>query len=185
MIFGISVYIAIIQLWKDGGYLQFEKVSGVSRFTLQQPTTNDCSPTADSCKNDFASLESLAYCTQSSLHYAGDKFPCQYYEAQGVSNLFESSILVTTRVTKRSESLVCDGGKYKPSHKTIRFKTIPVIHISSKRKFANIILFLSLILSNRQWHDMSKCLQSYERDRGNYLLCRWCWIVYDSFRYCW
>lgn len=108
--FLIVLYIAVFQLWKDSGYLQTEKVSGISRFTLQQPTVNDCSPTNNDCMNNFNALTDLPYCSQSgSLPYSGDKYPCQYYESVGLTQLFESSILVTTRVTTRDEYLVCNA----------------------------------------------------------------------------
>ncbi|GMH81889.1 hypothetical protein TrVE_jg5396 [Triparma verrucosa] len=109
LVFMIVLYIAVFQLWKDSGYLQTEKVSGISRFTLQQPTVDDCSPTNDDCMNDFNALPDLAYCNQSSLPYDGDKYPCQYYESVGLGTMFESSILVTTRVTTRQEDLVCNS----------------------------------------------------------------------------
>ena len=109
LIFCITLYVGLIQLWKDSGYLATEKVSGITRFTLQQPTVNDCSPTNADCMNDFDPLSELAYCSQSSLPYAGEKNPCQYYENVGLQQMFESSILVTTRVTTRAESLVCNA----------------------------------------------------------------------------
>ena len=30
----ICLYIGVVQLWKDGGYLETEKVSGIARFSL-------------------------------------------------------------------------------------------------------------------------------------------------------
>mmetsp|Transcript_24577 Transcript_24577/g.48852 ORF Transcript_24577/g.48852 Transcript_24577/m.48852 type:complete len:454 (-) Transcript_24577:33-1394(-) len=109
LIFLITLYVGLIQLWKDSGYLATEKVSGITRFTLQQPTVDDCSPTNSDCMNDYDSLESLPYCSQSSLPYSGTKYPCQYYENVGLQQMFESSILVSTRITTRAETLVCNA----------------------------------------------------------------------------
>jgi len=106
--FFIMLYIGVIQLWKDGGYLMTEKVSGVARFSLQQPTIDDCNPTDDDCLNDFTPLEELPYCSQATdLVYYGPKYDCQYYENVGLQTLYDSSILITTRVTVRQEDLVC------------------------------------------------------------------------------
>jgi hypothetical protein len=107
--FLIVLYVSIIQLWKNGGYLDQEKVSGVQRFTLQQPTVDNCSPSDDWCSNSFSNVEDLPYCNQSSLPYpSGLKATCQYYENVGVQNIFESSIAVATRIVETHEELVCD-----------------------------------------------------------------------------
>ena len=107
----IVLYVAIVQLWKDGGYLETEKVSGVARFTLQQPTVDDCSPTSSGCKNKFTPLPALSYCDQATtLDYeTGTKYPCRYYDNIGLQTIFDTSIFVATRITERRESLVCDS----------------------------------------------------------------------------
>ena len=51
--------------------------TGSTRFTLQQPTKDACSPDDAGCKNEFASIYDLAYCEQSTLPYVGDKLPCE------------------------------------------------------------------------------------------------------------
>ena len=77
----VACYIGVVQLWKEGGYLEFEKVSGVARFSLQQPTLNDCDPTDDNCLNQFSKLEVSGRAERASepqtkltpLHGAGPK----------------------------------------------------------------------------------------------------------------
>ena len=80
LIFLITLYIGLIQLWKDSGYLATEKVSGITRFTLQQPTVDDCSPTNSDCMNDYDSLESIPYCSQSSLPWGGGAVRSSFWE---------------------------------------------------------------------------------------------------------
>jgi len=114
LLFLIAVYIAVFQLWRDGGYLQTEKISGVARFTLQQPTVDSdnnsgCDPKNTGCVNDFSDPTTLSYCSQSSLPYTGNKYPCQFYEHIGVEHMFESSIIVDTRITSQREDLVCES----------------------------------------------------------------------------
>jgi len=118
MVFCIALYVAIFQLWRDGGYLQTEKVSGTARFTLQQPTINlngtpnTCSPTDSDCTNDFTPLDLLPYCTNSNITYEPGKKDCQYYENVGLLTMFESSVTVTTRVTELRQDLACDEVNY-------------------------------------------------------------------------
>ena len=47
--FGIILYVGIYQLWMNGGYLAESTVTGTTRFTLQQPTKNACSPDDVGC----------------------------------------------------------------------------------------------------------------------------------------
>jgi hypothetical protein len=120
MIFCIALYVAIFQLWRDGGYLQTEKVSGTARFTLQQPTknlsgySNACSPTDADCINDFTPLDKLPYCTASpqNVSYPDGKEICQYYENVGLLTMMESSVIITTRVTETRQDLDCDQENY-------------------------------------------------------------------------
>jgi hypothetical protein len=131
----IAIYIGVIQLWRDGGYLDTEKVSGVSRFTLQQPTKDSisgstCDPSADGCKNAFSDPSTLAYCEQSALPYAGQKYPCQFYENVGVQQMFESSLIVDTRITSRKEELVCQASSG---------TTCPFIYNTSSPEITNYV----------------------------------------------
>jgi len=133
MVFLIALYVAVFQLWRDGGYLQTEKVSGTARFTLQQPTKNKtsglsdaCSPTDPSCINDFTPLDKLPYCVSSPDDYPMGKQSCQYYENVGLLTMYESSVVITTRITETRQDLACDQESY-----NISGTTCPKVYVTA------------------------------------------------------
>lgn len=107
--FGIILYVGIYQLWMNGGYLAESTVTGTTRFTLQQPTKNACSPDDVGCKNEFGSIYNLSYCEQSALPYDGDKLPCEFYENIGAQVIHSDSIIIVTRQKVMEQELVCDA----------------------------------------------------------------------------
>ena len=60
----IAAYVGIYEMWAKGGWLEPVPVSGAVRFSLQQPTVDDCYPALTNCSNAFARLSSLPYCDQ-------------------------------------------------------------------------------------------------------------------------
>jgi ATP P2X receptor len=109
----IFVYVGVFELWAFGGWLASSQVHGAVRFSLQQPTEQGCDPfhtTLDSdCRNDFAPVHTLPYCSQSpsSSSYPGNVYPCQIYEAITAQYVTESSLLVVTRASSMNQTLVC------------------------------------------------------------------------------
>jgi hypothetical protein len=112
LLLGIVIYVGIVEMWGQGGWLEQSPVVGVVRFSLQQPTIDNCDPNKDpDCQNAFVSLSELAYCTQSTVerlsNYPGTKYDCQIYEATNAQLISEKSISILTRASIRIEHLVC------------------------------------------------------------------------------
>lgn len=110
--FMIIVYVSVYQLWYLGGYLEEIGVTGAVRFSLQQPTHNGCDPTDSGCKNEFSSLKTLPYCTQSNGaagSSTGSILPCTFLENIGMQVVMTNSILATTRMTQYEQVLVCNS----------------------------------------------------------------------------
>jgi len=99
-------------MWAMGGYLQSETIVGVIRFSLQQPTVDNCDPSKAQCFNAFSPLNTLPYCEQyerkiSNASYKGKSYPCEIYEATNAQIVSEKSITVVTRGTITNQTLVC------------------------------------------------------------------------------
>jgi hypothetical protein len=109
LLVGITLYVVVIEMLQMGGYLESDPVVGVVRFSLQQPTLNNCDPAAPNCANAFAPLTTLNYCQQSHQAYNGTMYPCEIYEAVNAQVLRETSVVVWTRATTYNQSLICDG----------------------------------------------------------------------------
>lgn len=108
----ITSYVVIVEMCQLGGYLESNSVVGVVKFSLQQPTHNDCDPFAEGCTNAFDPLDALEYCEQANGYhtgYAGNIYPCQIYEAGNVKIVRETSLIVWTRASIYNQSLICDG----------------------------------------------------------------------------
>ena len=79
LLLGILLYVGVVEMAYMGGYLEATRVVGAVRFSLQHPEHgSDCQSTLcgeqyltkamateDNCTNDFAPLDTLAYCEQS------------------------------------------------------------------------------------------------------------------------
>ncbi|CAJ1960346.1 unnamed protein product [Cylindrotheca closterium] len=75
LLLGILLYVGVIEMAYMGGYLEATRVVGAVRFSLQHPEHgSDCPSTTtfvkeigteENCTNDFAPLDTLAYCEQS------------------------------------------------------------------------------------------------------------------------
>lgn len=109
----IVAYVAIIEMWALGGWLESSPVVGVIRFSLQQPTVQDCNPSDRGCSNAFAPLSSLPYCSQSNrpgantASYQGNVYTCEVYEATNAQIVSEKSLAVITRASITNQTLVC------------------------------------------------------------------------------
>ena len=107
----IASYIVIVEMCQLGGYSESNSVVGVVRFSLQQPTHNDCDPSSEGCQNAFKPLNELEYCQQATgyhTEYAGNVYPCQIYEAVNAEIVRETSLIIWTRASIYNQSLVCD-----------------------------------------------------------------------------
>lgn len=113
LLIAIALYVIVVEMAYMGSYLEGTRVIGASRFSLKQPTTNDCDfSSVGNCTNDFASLDGLPYCQQSNnLSYKGTVYPCQIYEAVNAQAVQESSIVIWTRATTKHETLICGNGE--------------------------------------------------------------------------
>lgn len=122
LLVGIALYVGVVEMAYMGGYLEATRVVGATRFSLKQPTMDDCDSSSfknENCTNAFAPLDTLPYCQQgwdyneasssSSSSYGGSVYPCQIYEAVNAQLIRESSIVVWTRASTQKQSLVCDG----------------------------------------------------------------------------
>jgi len=111
LMFSILLYVVLVELAMNGGYLEQVAVTGACRFTLQQPTHDDCDPMDVACKNKFAPLSELNYCSQGGVNLSdvsGNIYPCRYYENIGAQQIFDKSIAVMTRGTEYIQELVCN-----------------------------------------------------------------------------
>eukprot|EP01065_Artemidia_motanka_P030051 TRINITY_DN36077_c0_g1_i1.p1 TRINITY_DN36077_c0_g1~~TRINITY_DN36077_c0_g1_i1.p1 ORF type:complete len:542 (+),score=120.32 TRINITY_DN36077_c0_g1_i1:77-1702(+) len=131
---GIFLFIVVIQIFYFGSHLVRGNPEGTVQFTLMQPM-NRCNMTmrktpgadcgkciykghetegthdgwyASDCYNDVADVTELPYCTQSSLNYTGGKCECSVEGFLSVQHIFESSILITTRITESWQNRTCD-----------------------------------------------------------------------------
>ena len=104
----IGCYIIIWELAGKNGWTVSSAVSGVSRLTIQQPTLDDCEPTAPGCTNTLAPLDTLPYCAQSELEYAFDKYPCNYYVAPFPAPQLSGAVIAVTRTATANQTLECD-----------------------------------------------------------------------------
>lgn len=108
-------YVAIIEMWALGGWLQSSSVVGVTRFSLQQPTVQDCNPSNPGCSNAFAPLSSLPYCSQYNgsvadiASYQGSVYPCEMYEATNAQIVSEKSCTIITRASVTNQTLACNS----------------------------------------------------------------------------
>ena len=64
LLVAILAYVIVVELIQHFGYLQGLGVTGVTRFSLQQPTFGNCDPSTPNCSDAFASLNMLPYCQQ-------------------------------------------------------------------------------------------------------------------------
>lgn len=109
----IIAYVAIVEMWALGGWLESSPVVGVIRFSLQQPTVQDCNPSDPECSDAFAPLSSLPYCRQynrsgfNAALYQGNVYPCEIYEATNAQIVSEKSLAVITRASVTNQTLVC------------------------------------------------------------------------------
>jgi hypothetical protein len=121
LVIAIALYVSVVEMAYFGGYLEANRVVGVVRFSLKQPTKNNCDFTAYNCTNSFESLKKLPYCQQSLSYrsqetevistYPGSVYPCQIYEAVNAQVIRESSMVVWTRASTKHQSLICGGGQ--------------------------------------------------------------------------
>ncbi|KAI2503787.1 ATP P2X receptor [Fragilaria crotonensis] len=113
LLLAIVLYVGVFEMWGEGGWLEASPVVGVVRFSLQQPTSNNCDPNNDNtCVNEFRPLTELAYCRQSAeigneTTYPGNVYPCEIYEATNAQIISEKSVAIITRASAREEELVC------------------------------------------------------------------------------
>ena len=124
----ILIYVGFIEMYANGGYLFSDTIHGVLRFTVQQPTINNCDPfnetSSSSCENNFFPLRELSYCQQQqqqqqrhkpntlndSNSYNGNIYPCQYYEAINAQIITETSVTIITRAKQLNQTFLCGDG---------------------------------------------------------------------------
>jgi ATP P2X receptor len=113
LLVAIIVYVGVFEMWGQGGWMEVSPVVGVVRFSLQQPTLDNCDPANDNhCENAFRPLTELPYCQEArksmtTPNYPGNVYPCEIYEATNAQIISEKSIAVITRASTREEELVC------------------------------------------------------------------------------
>jgi len=112
LVLAIAGYVIIVEMFQMGGYLASNPVVGVVRFSLQQPTVNECDPSVEGCTNAFLPLNNLKYCQQAAVNhtgYVGSVYPCEIYEAVNAANVRETSLVIWTKASIYNQSLICDG----------------------------------------------------------------------------
>ena len=114
LLVAIALYVGVVELWAQGGWLSSTPVVGVVRFSLQQPTVNHCDPNLPDCHNNFEPLDKLPYCQQAAgsnnsttTTYPGTIYPCDIYEATNAQIVSEKSIAIITRASTREQKLTC------------------------------------------------------------------------------
>ena len=110
----IVVYVIFFEMIFMGGWLDPSPVVGVVRFSLQQPTVDNCDPSQPGCDNAFSSLDTLPYCQQyyqqhniTTQTYPGEVYPCEFYEAINAQVINEKSLTVITRASTIPQTFVC------------------------------------------------------------------------------
>jgi len=111
LVLTIAAYVIIVEMAQLGGYLESNSIVGVVRFSLQQPTHNDCDPSVEGCTNAFQPLNDLKYCQQATANhtgYVGSVYPCEIYEAVNAEIVRETSLIIWTRASTYNQTLICD-----------------------------------------------------------------------------
>jgi hypothetical protein len=122
----ILIYVLVYEVWYNGGYLAPTPVQGYARFTLQQPTVDNCDPKDPTCLNNFQNLTALPYCTQSPLNYSAgnsNKAPCHYWDFIQAQYMMTDAIVMATRASEDNQVLVnsSDGSRVYSSSKAQNF----------------------------------------------------------------
>lgn len=109
----IVLYVGLIEVWRNGGYLASQPVQGTARYTLQEPTRSGCDPLTPGCRLNLTAVNKLPYCDQyedaATKPYNGTRFPCTFWDAQAASQTYDTSVVLTTRVTQYAQELVCNA----------------------------------------------------------------------------
>ena len=121
----IVVYVGYVEMFAMGGWLESSPVVGVVRFSLQQPTVQDCDPAWPNCDNAFSSPTIMPYCQQhyttqsnnslvsyyyhdnNNANYSGYVYPCEIYEAVNAQVITETSLTIMTRASTVEQQFVC------------------------------------------------------------------------------
>ena len=121
LLLAIALYVVVFEMIAMGGWLEPSPVVGVVRFSLQQPTVDNCDPLVPTCKNAFAPLNTLPYCEQyysynrsstpPPTNYNGKIMPCEIYEASNAQVLQEKSLTVITRASTVQQKFVCPSNE--------------------------------------------------------------------------
>lgn len=167
----ILIYVGYIEMYAHGGYLYSDNVHGVLRFTVQQPTIQNCDPynetsiTSPTCDNDFRPRNELSYCDhyneseQNISWYHGNSYPCEYYEAINAQIITETSVTIITRGKLLNQTFIVGI----MIMTTIRVRGITMImihvHILTKRYYQlfrrhHQVPILRPILPERLYHSM-------------------------------
>jgi ATP P2X receptor len=109
LLLAIAIYVGGFELFAFGGWLEPSPVVGVVRFSLQQPTVDNCDPVLPNCDNAFEPLDQLPYCQQSNIEYHGQVYPCEIYEAVNAQLTSEKSLTVITRASTIPQQLICNN----------------------------------------------------------------------------
>jgi len=106
----IFVYIAVIQVTKKNGYLQFEDPIGSARLSVQPPTVNQCDPDDPGCHFDYLPTTELPYCTgYKGTDKATTNIDCMYMGALEANFPVTggSPFYLSTRVRESNQTLTC------------------------------------------------------------------------------
>eukprot|EP01062_Namystynia_karyoxenos_P074498 TRINITY_DN71410_c0_g1_i1.p1 TRINITY_DN71410_c0_g1~~TRINITY_DN71410_c0_g1_i1.p1 ORF type:complete len:547 (+),score=164.08 TRINITY_DN71410_c0_g1_i1:91-1641(+) len=133
-IVAIFIFIIVVQICYMGSHLVETQPEGTVQFTLMQPMNRcnttaresgsaDCGPCyyggfptagthdgwySPDCYNDLPRVTALPYCAQSPAKQPGKKLNCSVESFLEAQTVFESSLLITTRVTNSTQRRVCD-----------------------------------------------------------------------------
>ncbi|CAB9513359.1 P2X receptors are ATP-gated ion channels that play a role in intracellular calcium signaling. Not required for the purinergic response to extracellular nucleotides [Seminavis robusta] len=113
LLLAIAFYVGFFEMFALGGWLDPSPVVGVVRFSLQQPTVDNCDPSLPGCDNAFSPVDTMPYCKQyysrnnNKTEYKGHVYPCEIYEAASAQLINEKSLTVMTRASTTEQEFVC------------------------------------------------------------------------------
>lgn len=111
LMFGIFLYIFVFQIWYKGEHMELVPIEGISRLQWQQPTNEWCNPHDIECLSNFATVDTLPYCTDFQGQLSGNQSlvqrDCDYYDGIELPITLPGGSLIPTYITRYKQALAC------------------------------------------------------------------------------
>jgi len=102
----ILIYVVGYQIMWRGNHLEMQDLAGVYQMQLDHPTRNSCDPINVECMQNFTSMSTLPYCSQSPAA-SSIKLPCQYWDAQQLTQVTDQGLMIPTHISTYFQTPGC------------------------------------------------------------------------------